>query len=52
MSKNNLIPDNLFAWIQKESRTNLSYWQDRAKNGSGLIQEIAIFVIDNAGEAS
>jgi len=50
MSKDNLIPDNLFEWMQQERKTNFSYWKDRASNGSGLIKEIADFVIES-GEA-
>lgn len=33
------------AWVQQEYQHDQGYWQNRAKNGSGLIQQIAIFII-------
>lgn len=32
-------------WAEHEAKTDRDYWKDRAKNGSGLIKQIANFVI-------
>jgi hypothetical protein len=32
-------------WVQKEYQHDQGYWEDRAKNGSGIIQQIARFVL-------
>ncbi len=39
--------DNPFLWAREEFQRDRSYWLDRAKNGNGLIQEIALFVLKN-----
>ncbi len=41
------LKDNPFIWAREEFQLDLGYWLDRAKNGSGLIQEIALFVLKN-----
>ncbi len=49
MDKNNTDPDNALVWAQAEYKADSSYWRDRAKNGIGLIREIADFVLKQAG---
>lgn len=34
-------------WAVYERANNLAYWQDRAKHGSGLIKDIAAFVMES-----
>lgn len=41
---------NPIEWAQDEAKKDLPYWKDRCKNGSGLIQQIANFVLKQAGE--
>lgn len=38
-------------WAEYEISHDPAYWQDRAKNGAGLIQQIAAFVIQH-GQAT
>jgi len=43
-----LIPSSdpkINAWILQEYHDDEGYWQDRAKNGTGLIQQIARLVL-------
>ncbi len=49
MSRDNSSPDNLFEWGRKEAQHDLLYWQDRQQNGTGLIKQIADFVLKQAG---
>jgi len=42
--------DKLNAWAQKEYQQDQTYWQDRAKNGTGLIKQIADIVIKQGAE--
>ena len=37
--------DDPIKWAYEEYQRDPGYWLDRAKNGKGLIQEIAYFVI-------
>lgn len=41
------LKDNPFMWAYEEFQRDHSYWLDRAKNGEGLIKEIALFVLRN-----
>ncbi len=41
------LKDNPFMWAYEEFQKDRSYWLDRAKNGKGLIKEIALFVLRN-----
>lgn len=45
MNHNELSSHNVFEWAKKEFLGDPEYWQDRAKNGTGLIQQIAHFVL-------
>lgn len=42
-----LLKANPFAWAAWERSHNIKYWTERAQNGSGLIQQIAVFVLDD-----
>ena len=39
--------DNPFMWACEEFQSDPAYWLDRAKNGTGLIKEVAEFVVRN-----
>jgi len=39
--------DNPFMWAYEEFQHDPGYWLDRAKNGNGLIKEVAEFVVRN-----
>lgn len=43
--------DISFEWAWQKYKVDPGYWQDRAKNGNGLIRDIANFVLKQAGEA-
>lgn len=40
-----------FKWAAWEFQHDKGYWQERATNGSGLIQQIATFVMKHGQEA-
>ncbi len=42
--------EDALEWAEHEAKTDLPYWKERSKNGSGLIQQIADFVLKQAGE--
>lgn len=42
-----ILKDDAYKWASWEYAHDPGYWQDRAKNGIGLIQQIATFVIKN-----
>ncbi len=46
-----LFKDSPVAWSKWEMQHNGSYWEDRLRNGNGLIQTIARFVIKNGQPA-
>lgn len=39
------LKDNPLKWATWEYQHDLTYWEDRAQNGIGLIQQIASFVM-------
>ena len=39
--------DDPFMWAYEEFQRDSDYWLDRAKNGKGLIKEVAEFVVRN-----
>ncbi len=39
--------DDPFKWAYEEFQRDPGYWLDRAKNGKGLIKEVAEFVVRN-----
>ncbi len=49
MGTNGNDSDKALEWAQSEYRTDPSYWKDRAKNGTGLIKQIANFVLKQEG---
>lgn len=42
------LKNDAFKWAAWEYEHDPGYWQDRAKNGSGLIQQIASFVLQHS----
>ncbi len=48
MNTNGDISDNPTEWAKRKYKADPAYWQDRSRNGSGLIKEIADFVIQQA----
>jgi hypothetical protein len=44
------LKSNPLSWAQSEYETDFEYWQDRVKNGTGLIQQIANFVLKQAAQ--
>ncbi len=47
MSNNDVKPHKAIEWAQSEYTAEPIYWQERATNGSGLIKQIADFVLSH-----